>query len=100
MAESFFWNCAITMFSPRIKARSSCRSTLGLDGKALALGLLWLVAGGAGGAPAGRALGFATRDQLFMAIGKYEPGKGWYSYEGFTRPTQPGDVFTLYTMAG
>jgi hypothetical protein len=48
----------------------------------------------------GHALAFATWDQLFMGIGRYDPKKGWSSYEGFAHPTQPGDVFTLYTLDG
>jgi hypothetical protein len=51
-------------------------------------------------AQSGHFLVFATWDQAFMGIGKYEPGKGWISYQDFYDPPQPGDAFTIYTMAG
>jgi hypothetical protein len=50
--------------------------------------------------PLGPVVAFAYENQLLMGIGKYEPGKGWSSLAGLTRPSEPGDVFTIYTMTG
>lgn len=50
--------------------------------------------------PLGPVVALATENQLTMGIGKYEPGAGWISLAGLTRPSEPGDLFTVYTMAG
>jgi hypothetical protein len=50
--------------------------------------------------PDGVFLAFATWDQIFMGVGKYEPKTGWTDYHQFQIPYQPGQVFTLYRMDG
>ena len=48
----------------------------------------------------GHLLAFTIDNRLTMAIGEFEPGRGWVQSTDFYAPPQPGDVFTLYTPAG
>jgi signal peptidase I len=48
----------------------------------------------------GRLLAFAVDNRLTLALGKFEPGHGWFQSTDFYAPPQPGDAFTLYTPMG
>jgi hypothetical protein len=48
----------------------------------------------------GQFMAFATENQAFMGIGRYQPDKGWAPYQLATDAPEPGDLFTIYTMDG
>src|SRR5580693_4603638 len=48
----------------------------------------------------GHLLAFVIENRLTLAIGKFEPGRGWVQSTDYYAPPQPGDPFTLYTPAG
>jgi hypothetical protein len=50
--------------------------------------------------PRPRVLDFAIENSLAMAIGKFEPGKGWVQSTDFYSPPQPGDPVSLFGVKG
>jgi len=42
----------------------------------------------------------AQQNRLSMILGTYDAKRGWLGLEGIDKPAQPGDDFTIYTMAG
>jgi hypothetical protein len=82
------------------KPLEGTRPSRGFVALVLGFGLLGGVAFQAQAQDRGRLLAFAVDNRLVLAIGKFEPGRGWTQSTDFYAPPQPGDLFTLYTPAG